>query len=225
MARIARLVVPGFPHHVTQRGNRRQKTFFSADDYRTYIKLVGVAKTTAGVAIWAYCLMPNHVHLIAVPKRESSLAQLFASAHLRYTRYINSRNNWRGHLWQERFHSCVMDQQHLISAARYVELNPVRAGLCTKPEDWRWSSARAHLSARDDRLVHAGPLLKLVSDWRRYLQDLPADHTDKKLREHSRSGRPLGDQAFVKTLESITGRRLRRQKPGRRRMHPDSPDA
>lgn len=134
MARMARLVVPGYPHHVTQRGNRRQKTFFSIDDYASYIKLLAAAKSKAGVEVWAYCLMPNHVHLVVVPKTESSLAALFSDAHRRYTRRINAREGWKGHLWQERFHSSVMDENYLLSTVRYVELNPVRARLCDQAD-------------------------------------------------------------------------------------------
>lgn len=216
MARIARLVVPGYPHHVTQRGNRRQTTFFSARDYQEYVDKVCEAKAAAGVSIWAYCLMPNHVHLIAVPERKSSLAELFAKAHRAYTRYINFRHEWRGHLWQERFNSCVMDQDHLISAVRYVELNPVRAGLCESAEDWKWSSARAHLAGKNDQIVDVAPMLELVDDWRSYLRQSTSNNARSALQKHSRTGRPLGSLEFVETLESITGRSLIKKKPGRK---------
>ena len=112
------------------------QTFFSSADYRAYLALFSQKKADAGVAVWAYCLMPNHVHLVVVPEREDSLAQLFRFTHLRYTRRINVREEWRGHLWQERFHSCVLDEHHLLATVRYVELNPVRAGLCAAPMDW-----------------------------------------------------------------------------------------
>ena len=134
MARIARIVVPGYPHHVTQRGNRRQETFFCDDDYREYISLMSQWCGENRVEIRAYCLMPNHVHLIAVPGEKESLARAIGEAHRRYTRYVNFREGWRGYLRQGRFASCVLDQRHLIAAARYVELNPVRAGLAEHPE-------------------------------------------------------------------------------------------
>ncbi|MDO9079874.1 MAG: transposase [Desulfuromonadales bacterium] len=145
MARIARVIAPGIPHHLTQRGNRRQQTFFCDDDYSTYIDLMAEWCGKYRVTIWAWCLMPNHVHLIAVPESEESLARAIGEAHRRYTRRINFREKWRGHLWQERFASFPMDEGHLVSAARYVEMNPVAAGIVASPEDYPWSSARAHL--------------------------------------------------------------------------------
>ena len=127
MARLARIVVPGMPHHVTQRGNRWQPTFFAEEDYAAYLELMSERCREEGVEIWAYCLMPNHVHLIAVPKREDSLRRAIGEAHRRYTRRVNLREGWRGHLWQERFSSFVLDEPYLLTSARYVELNPVRA--------------------------------------------------------------------------------------------------
>lgn len=105
MPRMARLVIPGYPHHITQRGCRRQQTFFEPADYRAYMDLVASRKTDAGVDIWGYCLMPNHVHLIAVPLHESSLAKLFRTVHRKYSLQVNAAHDWRGHLWQERFDS------------------------------------------------------------------------------------------------------------------------
>ena len=130
MARLARIVVPGMPHHITQRGNRRQQTFFNSDDYSVYIDLMAQWCREQGVRIWAYCLMPNHVHLVAVPSSEGGLRRAIGEAHRRYTRRVNFREGWRGHLWQGRFASFVMDESYLLAAARYVELNPVAP-------DWR----------------------------------------------------------------------------------------
>ena len=143
MARLARLVIPGLPHHITQRGNRRQQTFFCDEDYAAYVELMADWCKERGVEIWAYCLMPNHVHLIAVPKSEDGLRRAIGKAHRRYTRRINFREKWRGCLWQGRFASFVMDEPYLLAATRYVELNPVRAGLTTDAADWPWSSAKA----------------------------------------------------------------------------------
>jgi REP-associated tyrosine transposase len=214
MARLPRLVVPGYPHHITQRGNRRQKTFFSADDFRRYITHIAAAKANAGTDIWAWCLMPNHVHLVVVPERQDSLSALFAEAHRKYTRYINFRQGWRGHLWQERFHSCVMDEHHLVAAVRYVELNPVTAGLCRQAEDWPWSSSRAHLAGYDDALVSVMPMLQRMSNWRTYLQSSGSESTLEKLHKHSRTGRPLGDDHFIEKLEQLTGLTLKLGKSG-----------
>src|SRR5437868_509366 len=139
MVRLARVVVPLYPHHVTQRGNRRQQTFFCEEDYRAYKSLLGIWCRRLGVGIWAYCLMPNHVHLIAVPESESALRVALGEAHRRYTRRVNFREGWRGHLWQGRFGSVVLDGAHLFAAGRYVERNPVRAGLWVEPWDYQWS--------------------------------------------------------------------------------------
>lgn len=217
MARMARVVVPGYPHHVTQRGNRRQKTFFNAADYRYYIELMAEFSIAAATQVWAYCMMPNHVHLVMVPDRESGLREALGEAHRRYTRYVNFREGWRGHLWQERFHSFVMDERYLLSAVRYVEMNPVSAGLCKQPGDWPWSSAGAHLKGEDDRLVTVKPMLDRVDNWSDYLDGAAADdNIGPCIQEHTRTGRPLGSTHFIKDLELLTGKALAKKKPGRK---------
>jgi putative transposase len=124
MARIARVIATGYPHHVTQRGNRRQRTFFNDEDYAVYLELLSEWTRKHDVEVWAYCLMPNHVHLIVVPGTQDGLARAIGEAHRRYTRRINFREGWKGHLWQERFSSFPMDENHLLTAVRYVEMNP-----------------------------------------------------------------------------------------------------
>ena len=214
MARMARIVVPGFPHHVTQRGNRRMQTFCGEDDYRRYVALMAEWCRNCGVAVWAYCLMPNHVHLVLVPEKAEELHRAVGEAHRRYTLRVNSRQEWQGHLWQGRFASFVMDDAHLLAAVRYVELNPVRAGLVERPGDYPWSSAAAHLSGRDDGLVQAAPMLGMVDDWASYLA-LDVDEAEMAaLRRHERTGRPLGDAGFMARLEQGLGRLLRKHKPG-----------
>lgn len=213
MARIARVVVPDVPLHITQRGNRRQQTFFCDEDYRFYIALMRQWCDQCGVAIWAYCLMPNHVHLIACPSDEKGLSKAIGEAHRRYTRKINTREGWRGYLWQGRFASFPMDQQYLLAAARYVELNPVRAGIVVKAGQYRWSSARAHLTGRDDALVNVRPLLEIVDDWDALL-GISGDECYEDVRRHQRTGRPLGNDDFIQDLSERTGRDLRKQKPG-----------
>ncbi len=215
MARVARLVVPGLPHHITQRGNRRQQTFFHDEDYAAYIELMGEWCGERGVVIWAYCLMPNHVHLIAVPQSDDGLRRGIGEAHRRYTRRINFREKWRGFLWQGRFASFVMDEPYLLAAARYVELNPVRAGLALDAADWPWSSARSHLSGRDDQLVRVAPMLAMVADWRALLNGGLGEEELRDQRDHNRTGCPLGDTTFVERLEQVVGRVLRPRKPGR----------
>ena len=214
MARMARVVVPHFPHHVTQRGNRRQQTFFCEDDYSAYIDLLADAKAKADVEIWAYCLMPNHVHLVVVPQRRDSISRLFSDAHRRYTRRVNFREGWRGHLWQERFHSVAMDENHLIATVRYTELNPVNARLCERPEQWRWSSIHAHLERRDDDLVSVAPMCTRIKDWRKYLDERNSASMVDRIREHSRTGRPIGDDNFMDTLNQLTGENWRKRTPG-----------
>lgn len=214
MARIARVVIPNYPHHVTQRGNRRQLVFFSSQDYEAYLDLLKAALTKAHVEVWAYCLMPNHVHLVVTPKQEDGLRILFSDVHRRYTCRINLREGWRGHLWQERFHSFVMDECYLLAAVRYVELNPVRANLCEAAEDWRWSSVHAHLSGEDDGLVTVKPMLERINNWQEYLGRYEEGKELKKVREHTRTGRPLGRDSFLEAVEGVMGYSLQRKKPG-----------
>lgn len=215
MARLARLVIPGLPHHVTQRGNRRQQTFFNEGDYAAYLELMAEWCREQGVEICSYCLMPNHIHLIAVPQTEDGLCRAIGEAHRRYTRRINFREKWRGYLWQGRFASFVMDEPYLLAAARYVELNPVRAQLVEDVDAWPWSSARAHLKGRDDQLVKVAPLLAMVNDWRSFLNSALAEEDLRDLRAHGRTGRPLGSETFLERLESLVGRILKPQKGGR----------
>ncbi len=231
MARLARVIVPGLPHHITQRGNRRQAAFFGDEDYQCYLELMGQSCRAHQVEIWAYCLMPDHVHLIAVPQSADGLRRAIGEAHRRYTRMVNFRAGWSGHLWQGRFASFVLDEPYLLTAVRYVELNPVRAGLVNAPSRCRWSSAAAHMRGKDDALVRVAPLLKLAPPWRGFLARVICEEDIKLLRAHEHTGRPLGDEEFLATLEQNLGRILRRQKPGpkprprriRKRQKPPKP--
>jgi putative transposase len=215
MARLARVVIPGYPHHVTQRGNRRLPTFFSDEDYQAYLDLMAEYGAACGLKVLAYCLMPNHVHLVAVPATAEALAAAVGEAHRRYTRRVNFREGWRGHLWQERFFSCVLDGRHALAAVRYVERNPVRAGLVKRAWEWPWSSAAAHVAGRGDALIQAGgPLVAEVANWRRFLTEDEDEDMLWRLRRHARTGRALGNPAFVESLEGVLGRRLRPNPPG-----------
>jgi putative transposase len=153
--------------------------------------------------------MPNHVHLIAVPETEDGLRRAIGEAHRRYTLRINSREGWRGYLWQGRFASFAMDERHLVAAARYVELNPVRAGLVERAAEYPWSSAAAHLRGVDDGLVKTRPLLDIVDDWRALLASA-TDYDFERFRRHERTGRPLGSADFIERIEKELGRSLRR---------------
>ena len=220
MARMARLVVPGHPHHVTQRGVRRMEVFVREGDRETYLELLAQGCAKAETQLWAYCLMPNHVHLILVPSTEDGLRAALGETHRRYTRHVNQREDWRGHLWQERFHSFAMDEDHLLACARYVELNPVRAGLVERPEQWPWSSARAHLDGVDDGVTVVEPLLQRVADWRTFLEGGLDGRSLEAFRRHGRGGHPLGSKAYLERLERALGRSVRPRPPGRPKWRP-----
>jgi putative transposase len=215
MARIARVIAEGYPHHITQRGNRRQQTFFSDEDYEAYVGLMAEWCRKCQVTIWAWCLMPNHVHLVAVPHTRDGLARGIGEAHRRYTRRINFREGWRGYLWQGRFASYPMDAAYCLRAARYVERNPVRAGLVERAWHWPWSSAAAHVSGKEDRLTQAGPLLDMVNDWPRFLLEEEEQAELEELRRHARTGRPLGGIEFVVALQNLLARPLLPSHAGR----------
>jgi putative transposase len=222
MARFARIVVRDYPHHVTARGNRREPIFFENGDHEVYRDLLAEQAGKADVEIWAYCLIPNHVHLIAVPRTDDGLARAVGEAHRRYTNYINARARFRGHLFQNRFGSVVMDEAHLVTGARYVSLNPVRAKLVARAEDWPWSSVRAHLSGEDDGLVVVKPVLDRVRDFRTLLQPDARDEARfAMLRRSETTGRPLAAEDFVRDLKRRLGRPVARRTPGRKpREHP-----
>lgn len=214
MARIARIVVPGFPHHIVQRGNRCQKVFFSDDDRKLYLEYLKIYAIPEGIHFWAYCLMDNHVHFIAVPDREDSFACGFAEAHRRYTRTINFREGWRGYLWEGRFKSYVLSQPYLYAATRYVENNPVRAGITEKAWDYCWSSAKAHVLKQRDSLLEDNFVVSEINNWMAFLSGVDDISVVSLLKRHVGSGRPLGDNKFIKELEVLTGRILHKQKPG-----------
>jgi putative transposase len=208
MARLARVVVPGLPHHVTQRGNRREAVFFNDGDYRFYLDLIASAARRSGTAIWSYCLMPNHVHFIMAPSRADGLRATFAEAHRRYTARVHARERWTGHLWQGRFSSTAMDERHLIAAARYVPMNPVRAGLVERARDWPWSSARAHLAGQDDGVVVTAPLLDRIGDFAGLLQADEDEDAVMAIRRSRSTGRPVGAADWIAALEAKTARTL-----------------
>lgn len=218
MPRIARIIAPGIPHHVTQRGNRRMETFFRDEDYQAYLALMAEWCRKCNVAIWAhYCLMPNHVHLIAVPETEEGLRLAIGEAHRRYSAMINRRQKWTGHLWQGRFSSFPMDETYLLAAVKYIEMNPVRANLAPDPYSWQWSSARAHAAGQDDMLVKVAPLLEMVGVWKQFLSDANEEDADK-IRGHERTGRALGGDTFLDSLEFSLQRIVKPRKAGRKKI-------
>jgi putative transposase len=192
------------------------ETFFREEDYQAYLSQMAEWCRKCRVSVWAYCLMPNHVHLIAVPETEEGLRIAIGEAHRRYSAMINRRHKWTGHLWQGRFSSFPMDEAYLFSAVKYIEMNPVRANLASDPYAWRWSSAKAHAEGKDDILVNVSPLLEMVGDWRSFLSEADDEDADK-IRRHERTGRALGKESFLDALELSLMRPVKKQKAGRKK--------
>ncbi|HEV2600507.1 transposase [Sphingopyxis sp.] len=215
MARLARYVLPGIPHHVTQRGNGRQQTFFSDGDYAAYRDLLAFHCAAHGVAVWSWVLMPNHVHLILVPDHIDALRGALSKVHRAYAGRIHAREQRTGHFWQGRFGCVAMDEPHLLAALRYVALNPVRARLSGRAEDWPWSSTRALLDPeRGDGLTDIAPVLQRVPDFAALLQIGEDADLSAALRRSETTGRPVGSSAFLERVEAILGRDPRPAKRG-----------
>lgn len=199
---------------MTQRGVRRMDVFFCDADRLMYLDLLRRFAAEHGLAVWGYCLMTNHVHLVGVPEGSESLAKAVGRTHWHYTRAVNFREGWRGYLWQGRFGSCALDEYHALAALRYVELNPVRAGIVETPEAWGWSSARGHVTGEADAVLTAAPIIPSGAAWRRFLSDGIAEAELRALRVHARTGRPLGAAGFVERIGGIVGRSLAPAKRG-----------
>ncbi|MEW6203272.1 MAG: transposase [bacterium] len=218
MVRFARIVVPGVAYHVTQRGNNRQDVFFVDSDRRTYLMYLGQECGKYGLEVHGYCLMTNHIHLIVVPPTEDSLAHALGRTHFRYTQYINRLHRRIGHLWQSRFFSCPLDENHYYAAMKYVERNPVRSRMVRKAWNYRWSSAGAHTGGEDETgFLHTQEWegIMLTEDWREELSSADDAGAMENLRVRTRTGRPLGSDSFISKLEVRLGRRLRPLPVGR----------
>ncbi len=218
MARLPRVVVADVPHHVTQRGNARQ-VIFRSDSYRfIYLELLRQHGELYGLSLLGYCLLSNHVHLIVIPRTAHSLAQALKHTHGRYAAYRNACQSSSGHVWQGRFYSCPLDGPHLWTALRYVELNPVRAGMVEAAAQWRWSSAAAHCAADTAETWLELELWQkhwTVADWAGYLAAGESAAEAAALRQFTHTGRPLGSATFVAELEQSTLRLLTPRKRGR----------
>jgi putative transposase len=221
MPRAARIVVPDLPHHIIQRGNNRQDVFFTDDDRRIYLKTLRIQALRFGLQVLGYCLMTNHVHLIAVPQRTESLARGIGSTHLIYTQYINRLHDRTGHLWQDRFYSCPMDPRHALTAMRYIERNPVRARMVRYAWRYPWSSAAIHCGERP-RWPAENPVNPATwrrryrpDEWRNILRDPDDETVIERLRHQTFAGRPLGSDRFIAKLEAALNRRLRPRTRGR----------
>ena len=221
MPRYARVVPPGCPMHVTQRGNRRAPIFVGEGTQRRYLHLLQTETERFGVDVWAYCLMPNHVHLVVVAQESPALSKALHRAHGQYAQWLNARQGWSGHLWSSRFFSTPMDDAHLWAAVRYVECNPVRAGLVERAEDYVWSSARAHvMKFVDPLLAPSRPFPGQVRNWAAWLAAEADDVLETEIREHTMTGLPTGDASFVTQLEREFGRRLTPAPRGRSASRP-----
>jgi len=217
MPRIARVVVPGIAHHLTQRGNRREDVFFTDLNRQRYLQLLLEYSFKHGLSTLAYCLMSNHVHFVCVPEKADSLAGVFKPLHMRYTQHVNWTQKLSGRLWQGRFFSCALDDPHLWAAIRYVERNPVRAGLVARSEEYPWSSAAAHCGLRPDPVLSPLPagMAVTTADWSSWLAEGDDPDMLSRLRVSTRTGRPAGDKSFVAKLESLLSRALQPRPVGR----------
>ena len=212
MPRVARVVLPGLPHHVTHRGNCRSEIFFSNNDRQCYLAFLLEYSARYEITLWAYCLMTNHIHLLAVPRRADSLDRAVGRAHMMYARWINARRGWTGHLWANRFYSCPVEPDRAQLVARYVELNPVRAGMVARPEDHLWSSARAHCQGISDPLLaRSCPFGRDASAWKEWLGEVIEESEAPEIRRAVMTGTPLGSREYLIRLEERLGRRLRRR--------------
>lgn len=219
MPRLPRTVFAGLPHHVTQRGNRRESIFFADEDRLAYLSWLRQYADKHQVEVLAYCLMSNHIHLIAVPAADDGLQRMLKPLHMRYAQRVNRQQGWSGHLWQGRFFSSPLDDAYLWTAMRYVECNPVRAGMVQLAEEYRWSSAAAHCTNRADGVLNPesnwGKKLAAVANWSGWLQ--MADDAEKLnlLRQNADKGLPCGAADFVENLEIKAGRPLVGRPQGR----------
>jgi putative transposase len=219
MPRKARIVSEGMPHHVTQRGNRRQNIFFTDEDRIYYLDCLRQYTAKYNVSVISYCLMTNHVHHILVPGTADGLHKVMKSVHAKYAFRINRRNKWIGHLWQARYFSSILGSSYLLSAVRYVELNPVKAKLVKNAGEYRWSSAAARLAPFKDPLLDYNSLwndfLPDAKQWHNFLEKNDDDSVIKTLRENTAQNIPCGDSAFIESLEAKFGRTLKFRNQGR----------
>lgn len=219
MPRIARIIAPGYPHHITQRGNNRGTVFFDDEDRRMYLKLLSVYAQKHHVQIWAYCLMDNHLHLLAVPESETALSRGIGLANQVYTQYLNRKLKQSGRVWQNRFFSCVVESdRYLWAVVRYIERNPLKAGLAASAETYRWSSAKANITGTPDTLLSTRSWLSVQEQgaYAEFVRSKDED-TDNSIRRATRSGRPFGSESFVAALELRLGQSFKPGKPGRPR--------
>ena len=226
MPRLARTVCARVPHHISQRGNRREAVFFTDDDYHAYLAWLKDYAEKHAVEILAYCLMTNHIHLIAVPASEDGMEKALKPLHMRYAQRINRSQGWKGHLWQGRFFSSALDDDYLWAAVRYVERNPVRARMVRKAENYRWSSASAHCGLKPDPVLTRKPSwqkqFESIGDWSAWLAEGDETQRLEVLRRNVDKGLPCGPEKFIQKLEKLTGRALQYRPRGRPKQEKDA---
>jgi len=220
MPRKCRVIIPNQAHHIIQRGNYRQYVFENAEDFRVYLYLIRQYSEVYQTKVHSYCLMSNHIHFISTPAEESGLSKMFKNVHMRYSQYKNLEKRRLGHLWQGRFHSCVLSESHLIRAIRYVEMNPVRAKMVRNPWDYVWSSTRQHLRVERNPIVETAFHDLCVQEglsWRNWKQYLLEDDKDmtREIRIKTQKGLVIGSIEFIMALEKKMGIVLRELKAGR----------
>jgi putative transposase len=205
------------PHHITQRGNRKTDVFLDAEDRHMYLELLREYSIQHRLRLWTYNLMTNHTHLIVLPETEYAVSDAMRDTHAAYASQFNRKYGFSGHLWQARFYSCVLDDQHLVHAVRYVELNPVRAGIVDRAEDYPWSSALPHVLGVDDRYLDPGlPLIGQIQNWSEWLEEGDDPKTLRSIRDATAIGGACGSDEFIRLLEAASGRCLSRRKRGRK---------
>ncbi len=224
MPRTARIVVPNYPYHITQRGNYRHKIFENEENRFKYLNWINEYSKKYNLTLLAYCLMNNHVHFVVIPTEEHSLAKVFSIVHMRYSQHFNKKSGSTGHLWQGRFYSCLLDELYVMAAMRYVEKNPVRARLVRKAWEWRWSSAAGH-TGRSRETIELGDINDIVdlgeNGWEQYLESDEIEEEIEKIRKNTMLGRPLGTPRFIEEVEKKLGRVIRvlpRGRPRKKRM-------
>jgi len=221
MPRIKRAVVVGMPHHITQRGNYKQRVFDCDKDRNQYLKWVEEYSKKYDVEIIAYCLMSNHVHFIVVPIKEESIGKLFNTLHMRYSQYYNKKKKRNGHLWQGRFYSCILDEYHLKEAARYVERNPIRAKMVKRAEMWKWSSVRDNIGEcyegyREISIAGIKKYIKMDGrEWWEFINEKDKEEFVGDIRKATNMSKALGKEGFIKNLEKKFGVSLKLVKRGR----------
>jgi len=209
MPRRRRIVVPGLPHHITQRGNRRMNVFADAEDRRVFLRMLRENSDLYSLHNYSYCLMTNHVHLISSPEQVNSLSYTMRDVLGSYASYFNQRHGLNGRLWQGRFYSAVLDETHFWAALRYVERNPVRAGIVKLAEAYEWSGAAAHCGLKEDGLLFPLPVIPgFIGDWRIWINGEDDPHDIKRIRKTTKTGFPCGSSEFVKRLEVALGLNL-----------------